>query len=366
MINSERNSRTSKKDLISRLEQQIAEEDTIDVESREEKKDKQLIPNNHEPKGSRSKQQYGWLRILAVVPLIIMVSGLGFYLLSTRFEKDKEYLVPLPKSSEVYSQNIELDPIVEVCSEPDFDNSPELESEQYAVVYVDNFELVESQGYEEQVSFASIVKLLGALVALEEYELDQEMSLIGEVDTKGSGLDLEVGEELSVYELLAASLIGSKNDAMYVLAQNYPEDGVEGYVDKMQLKAKYLGLDDTNVVNPVGFDDDNQYSTTRDISILAVVAMRNDTISELVSKPSYTLTTSTGRVEEVTNTNYLVGEVDGVIGLKTGYTEKAGLCLVSYVEDQRDFITIVMNSSDRTQESEDLIDWVRDNSKCNY
>jgi D-alanyl-D-alanine carboxypeptidase (penicillin-binding protein 5/6) len=132
----------------------------------------------------------------------------------------------------------------------------------------------------------------------------------------------------------------------------------------MNEKAAVLGMENTHVANPIGLDDPDQYSTPRDIAVLAIAAMKKDPIRDLVSRKNYMVETVSGRNISVENTNPLVGELSGVIGLKTGYTGQAGLCLVTYVDDNPDLIVIVLNAEDRGEASKNLINWVRDNYTC--
>lgn len=264
--------------------------------------------------------------------------------------------------SELYSK-YEVSRLVPRCTVSSQESVPEIKAKVYSVVYVENFQVVAEKNAEERVHFASIVKLLGILVTLDEYDIDQEFALLNEVDTQWNGLDLKVGESVRVEELIGAALVGSRNDAMYVLSQNYP-GGEEAFIAEMNTKAQVLGMKDTLVQNVIGLDDPDQYSTARDIGILSVVAMRNSVIRSTVSQSVYTVNTSSGRSEQIHNTNLLLGDVEGVVGLKTGYTGEAGLCLVSYVDDDCDFVTVVLNAEDRAEESRELIDWVRSSFSC--
>ncbi|MBN1618025.1 D-alanyl-D-alanine carboxypeptidase [Candidatus Dojkabacteria bacterium] len=299
--------------------------------------------------------------------LLLFIIFLGLAILSYLYFENipsREYIGPLTPPVEPLLVDEGILPDFHPRCENVGTDTPEVNAQSYFVFYADNFDVIASKNENEKVSFASIVKLLSSLVALEYYhDMDQELALLEPVDAQGSGLDIEIGETLSVRELLSAALVGSRNDAMYVLAQNYP-GGVNSFVEAMNKKARDLGMKDTLIENPIGFDNDKQYSSLRDIAVLSVTAMKNSFISETVSKASVIVTTSYGREEVVDSTNYLLWEVDGVIGLKSGYTENAGLCLVTYVDDNPDFITIVLNSEDRYEESKTLINWVRENYRC--
>jgi hypothetical protein len=250
------------------------------------------------------------------------------------------------------------------CSKVSGGTAPEINAGSYFAFYPENFQVAAEKNPDDKVAFASIAKLLGALVVLDNYDLSEEISLLDEVDTAGNGLDLVVGEKIEVEELLSAALVGSRNDAMYALAQNYP-GGQEAFIEAMNAKAAVLGMENTIVLDVVGLDAEGQHSTPRDIGVLAVAAMNREEIKNIVSQPAITVTTLQGREIAVESTNPLIGEVDGVIGLKTGYTGEAGLCLVTYVDDQVDFVVVVLNAEDRAIASQKLVEWVRANYSCN-
>lgn len=237
---------------------------------------------------------------------------------------------------------------------------PDIKAESYIGVFGEGFQTVIEENSDEQLPFASIVKLLGVLVSLDYFDMDDELALLEPVDDLGNGLDLSVGETLSFREILGAVLVGSKNDAMYILYQNYPGNG-DNFINEMNLLATEIGMKDTNVVNPIGLDSLGQVSTPHDLAILGLVSMKNDVIADYTGRTYYDILTSWGRDDRIWATNYLVGRLDGVIGLKTGYTEGAGLCLLSYVDYDHDFVTVVLNAEDRFTESEKLINWVKEN-----
>ncbi|MEA3357781.1 MAG: hypothetical protein U9Q67_05100, partial [Patescibacteria group bacterium] len=331
MVNQEKYTRESKKKMLQGLEKAVNDElRSLDNTVKD-------VDRAQEVRKGTSKNG---VKILLLVVAIIIIAAwrFGFYK-----EEAVEYCYvgPLMSSDVNYPGLLDM-PSPEVRRKCEVgDLSSEIKADSYMALYVDSYQIIAQKNVDDMRSFASMVKLLGALVALDYYDLSQELALLEDVDTQGNGLGLEVGESLSVQDLLGATLVGSKNDAMYVLVQNYP-GGHEAFISAVNKKAEILGLENTSVVNPVGFDNDAQYSTTRDIAALAVQALRNSIVAHLVSQPFYNLTSSTGREETIWTTNSLLGDVNGVVGVKTGFTEDAGQCLVVYVDDECDFITIVM------------------------
>jgi D-alanyl-D-alanine carboxypeptidase (penicillin-binding protein 5/6) len=301
---------------------------------------------------------YGSVIILGIV-LLLIFSGFK-YLGSEMKILGTSYVGPVKKGKQVNSNVIVSDNTIPLFKKVSDSSKPDIHAESYIAVFAEGFQVVVEDNTDEHLPFASIVKLLGVLVSLDYYDMDDELALLEPVDDLGNGLDLEVGETLSFREILGAVIVGSKNDAMYILYQNYPGNG-EKFIAEMNDLADQLGMNDTNVVNPVGLDSAGQVSTPRDLAILGIVAMKNDVISDYAGRTYYDVTTSIGREERVWATNYLVGRLEGVIGLKTGYTEGAGSCLISYVDDNYDFVTVVLNAEDRFEETEKLVNWVREN-----
>lgn len=356
MVNRDKYDRSSKKDLLRRLE-----DESLD--------DGDTVGCNDVPEGNLQEIAEGPKKdLLSFLPLLIPFIVISAVVVVVFFMSDKSqtlpYVGPLKNfDNRSLHSEYEVPEIIPRCVKSSQEMIPEINAEVYFAVYVENFQIVAEKNADEKVPFASIVKLLGILVALDKYDIDQDLALLEDVDTKWNGLDLEVGESVSVEDLIGAALVGSRNDAVYVLSQNYP-GGEEAFIIEMNKKAQILGMKDTLVRNVIGLDDPEQYSTASDIGILSVAAMRNSVIRGIVSRPVYAVEISSGRIEQIYNTNTLVGDVDGIVGLKTGYTGEAGLCLVSYVDVDRDFVTIVLNAEDRSEESNKLIEWVRGSFSC--
>lgn len=209
---------------------------------------------------------------------------------------------------------------------------------------------------------ASTTKIMTALVALDTYELDQVLKVNLPKLVDGQKMGLVRGEEIKFIDLLKGLLIYSANDAAEVMANNHP-GGRQLFIGLMNKKAKDLGLKDTHFENPTGFDGLGQYSTTKDLVILSKHAMKNPLFAELVSIKTEIVKSIDGKLtHRLTNINKLLGEVPGVLGVKTGWTENARENLVTYVErDGRKIMIAVLGSSDRFGETKELIDWIFEN-----
>lgn len=367
MINRDGYNKTAKKDVLRRLGRE-ARGKQLDVE-----KINTTTPVSPEvpvsvvqEKLQPSRKKVNLSLMLALVFCVGLISLWILYKdeVLDLFQPRRDYILSLvPNSFEDAPVLPAVDPSLSSCIRSEYAEDPEINAQAYIAVYEEDFQVVIQYNANRRLSFASIAKLMSVLVSLESYDTESELALLTAVDSQGSGMDLSVGESVRVYDLVAAAIVGSKNDAIYALAQNFP-GGEAAFVLKMNEKAVAMGLTGTNFVNPAGFDDPNQYSNVRDLAILSIVAMRHPVIKELASLMTYELTTSTGRIVEIDTTNGLLGEVGGVVGIKTGYTESAGLCLASYFENGRDFVTVVLNAEDRVEESKKLIEWVEQNYNC--
>jgi D-alanyl-D-alanine carboxypeptidase len=208
---------------------------------------------------------------------------------------------------------------------------------------------------------ASTTKILTALVALDTYEVSQVLK-VGKVSVEGQKMGLVQGEDMTFIDLLNGLLIYSANDAAEVLAQNHPA-GRSVFIGLMNKKVKDLGLTNSHFTNPVGLDDGAQYSTTRDLAIVAKYAMDIPLFAEIVGTKEKTVKSVDGRfVHRLVNINKLLGEVPGVLGVKTGWTENARENLVTYVNrNNRKIMVVVLGSSDRFGETKELIEWIYSN-----
>ena len=205
---------------------------------------------------------------------------------------------------------------------------------------------------------ASTTKIITALVAMDSYPLD-EILVVGNVDVDGQKMRLVPGERISVENLLYGLLIYSANDAAEVLAQNY-SGGRIAFINAMNLKASEFGLTDTFFENPTGFDGTNQKTTARDLIKTSKVAMQRSFFRKIVGTKEIVVESENGEiVHHLVNINKLVGEVDGVLGVKTGWTENARENLVTYVErGEKKVMVVVLGSQDRFGETKTLIDWI--------
>jgi serine-type D-Ala-D-Ala carboxypeptidase (penicillin-binding protein 5/6) len=205
-----------------------------------------------------------------------------------------------------------------------------------------------------RVSPASLTKMMTALVAIEAARLDETVTVSRAASREtGSRIGLKAGQQLRMRDLLAAMVVRSANDACRAIADHF---GVT-FVARMNQRAGALGLRDTQFVDPCGHDRPGQYSTAIDLARLAEQAMQHAEFARLARTARLTIATSDGRKFRFTNTNALLGRYEGVIGVKTGSTGRAGNCLVAIAErDGVRVVLVLLNARDRWWHAHGMLD----------
>lgn len=212
----------------------------------------------------------------------------------------------------------------------------------------------------ERLPMASLTKIMTAIIALENPKSDDQyivrsQDLVGE-DSMG----LLPGEKLSLEELLYGLMLPSGNDAAEVLASNYIY-GRESFVKAMNNKAKALGLIDTQFSNPSGLQGDGvQYTTAYDLLIITRYALENfPLLRKIVSTYEHQIpATLSHQSYHLFNETNLLSTYPGVKGVKTGYTPEAGMCLVTYFENEdHKIIGILLNSENRREEMRNFLNY---------
>lgn len=212
-------------------------------------------------------------------------------------------------------------------------------------------------GKNEKLRFApaSTVKIMTALISLENYDLKQIFTAKNISLVDGSKMRLVEGEMMSVENLLYGMMLPSGNDAAFVLANSFPS-GYNGFIGAMNLKAKELELDNTKFVDSAGLDDKN-YSTAFDLARLAAYAMQKPNFAKVVGTRFVSVTDTSGKnVHDLYNLNELLG-IEGVNGVKTGFTDEAGGVLVTSLNRSgRNYIIVVLASKDRFGDTYNVIE----------
>lgn len=208
---------------------------------------------------------------------------------------------------------------------------------------------------------ASTQKLLTALLIVESGDLDRPVRVaLSDTQTEEVKLGVRPGEVYTRRQLLEVLLVHSVNDVARTLARDNA-GSVEAFAEKMNAKAQELGMRRSHFVNPNGLPDARQYSTARDMTRLALAAYRSPTIRRIVSTKSLAFEYASGRVREFQNTNRILREYPYCTGMKTGYTQAAGHCLISSgSKDGREVIVVALGDRNRAclwQDSYSLLAW---------
>ena len=215
----------------------------------------------------------------------------------------------------------------------------------------DSGEVLYEKDAARRMRIASTTKIMTALVVLEHARLTDTITVTNDHMVEGSSMYLKPGETVTVEELLYGLMLCSGNDAALALADCC--GGLEVFVAAMNDKAAALGMTDTSFANPNGLDDENHYSTARDMAVLAAYAAQDPTFRRICSTRTATVG---GRT--MTNHNKLLWRYDGCIGVKTGYTRHAGRILVSAAErGESQLIAVTLADPDDWRDHAALLDY---------
>ena len=212
----------------------------------------------------------------------------------------------------------------------------------------------------KQVKMASTTKIMTSLVIIENCDLSETIEVSKKAaSTGGSRLGLKTGDKITIKDLLYGLMLCSGNDAAVALAE-YAGGDIQGFAELMNKKASELGLANTHYESPHGLDSDGHYTTAYELAILTDYALKNETFSKIVGTKNYTITIN-GYPKNLSNTNELLGYLNGVYGVKTGFTNGANRCLVTACKrDEMDIICVVLGADTkkyRTQDSIKLIEY---------
>lgn len=220
----------------------------------------------------------------------------------------------------------------------------------------------------EKIPIASTTKILTCIIALETLDFNKNpIYTISQnaASATGSTLGLKYNKTISLQDLLYGLMLRSGNDCAILLAEIISED-VNSFSLLMNKKAKELNLSNSNFTTPHGLDDENHYSTAYDLAILTDYALNNPTFKQIVSCKEKNIVLN-GIPTTIRNTNELLGNYDGIYGVKTGFTFNAGRCLISaYKNTDFDLIIAVFGANSKSIRSKDtktLINYINSNFK---
>lgn len=202
---------------------------------------------------------------------------------------------------------------------------------------------------EKSLKPASLTKVMTALVAIEQGDLNKPVTITSEmIGVEPTKAGYRVGEVILLRDLIKAAMIESDNDAAMAIAIGVGGD-MRRFIDMMNLKALRMRMENTQFMNPSGLDHPNHYSTASDLLKLAEYAIRNPLFDEIskLNEHTYVSVGANPRRFVAKTHNRLLGKYAYAVGIKTGYTSKAGPCFIARAKkDGVDCVIVMMNSKE--------------------
>ncbi len=232
---------------------------------------------------------------------------------------------------------------------------PTINSKRYAVYDRASGRCIYGKDENKQTAMASTTKIMTIIIIVENCNLNDMVTITSKAaGTGGSRLGLQTGDKITVNDLLYGLMLRSGNDAAVALAI-HTSGSVEEFAKLMNQKAEELELKDTHFVTPHGLDNPNHYTTAYELAKITDYALKNEIIAKIVKTKTTTIYIN-GKPKQINNTNELLDNVDGVYGVKTGFTNNAGRCLVTSVKrGDMDLIIVVLGADTRKDRAKDSI-----------
>lgn len=242
-------------------------------------------------------------------------------------------------------------------------NPPKLNSRAAIIFDRESKTVIYDKNINEKRAMASTTKIMTAIITLEQGNLDDVVEVSKKAaNIGGSRLGLSTGDKIKLRDLLYGLLLRSGNDAAIQIALHIG-GSVEGFAELMNNKAKELGLQNTHFVTPHGLDDPNHYTTAYELALLTDYALDIEEFAKIVNTKQTTISINSNQMT-ITNTNELLGNLEGVNGVKTGFTNNAGRCLVtSTTRNNWQIITIVLGAYTKKFRTKDSIELIEYNYK---
>ena len=240
------------------------------------------------------------------------------------------------------------------------DTKPTINSRRYAVYDRLSGRCIYGKDETKDSAMASTTKIMSAVIVVENCNLSDIVTITSKAaGVGGSRLGLHTDDKISVNDLLYGLMLRSGNDAAVALAI-HTAGSVEEFANLMNQKAEVLGLTNTHFVTPHGLDNSEHYTTAYELAKITDYALKNETIAKIVKTKTTTISIN-GNPMQINNTNELLGNINGVYGVKTGFTNNAGRCLVTSVKrGDMDLIIVVLGADtrkDRASDSMKLIEY---------
>ena len=268
----------------------------------------------------------------------------------------------------VYADNVnELEEVVieenekqEIEAAASSDTKPTINSRRYAVYDRLSGRCIYGKDENKQTAMASTTKIMTSIIVVENCNLSDIVTITSKAaGTGGSRLGLHTDDKITVNDLLYGLMLRSGNDAAVALAI-HTAGSVDEFAKLMNQKAEELGLTNTHFVTPHGLDNSEHYTTAFELAVITDYALKNEIIAKVVKTKSTIISINENHIQ-INNTNELLGNVEGVYGVKTGFTNNAGRCLVTSVKrGDMDLIIVVLGADtrkDRAKDSMKLIEY---------
>ena len=285
-------------------------------------------------------------KIIILVLLLVMVNNFFVY------ADDENELLNEPIIEENDKKEIE--------AAASSNTKPTINSRRYAIYDRLSERCIYGKDENKQTAMASTTKIMTAIIVVENCKLEDVVTITAKAaGTGGSTLGINKDDKITVNDLLYGLMLRSGNDAAVALAI-HTAGSVEEFANMMNQKAKQLNLKNTHFVTPHGLDNEEHYTTAYELAKITDYALKNKTIAKIVATKSTTIYINE-MPRQINNTNELLGNVEGVYGVKTGFTNNAGRCLVTSVKrGDMDLIVVVLGADtrkDRAKDSMKLIEY---------
>ena len=297
-----------------------------------------------------------------IVGLISVLASLFFLVRENILKRNFPLNSPLPtfltafENAQVSTLGLWL-PSIDYAQNKTF-SAPDISAQAGLVYDLKTQKVLFAKNSQKRLPMASLSKIMTAVVAIEHQRSDDRYAVLKSDLVGENAMGLSEGEVLTLEDLLYGLILTSGNDAAETLARN--SIGRTQFIKAMNDKAKSLGLSDTHFTNPTGLEGDGlQYTTPYDLLILTNYALQYPLFRSVVATFDYHIPyADTHKEYYLENETNLLASYPGVLGVKTGYTPEAGLCLVTYLNyDGHKIIGVILGSDNRRQEMKDLLDY---------
>ena len=297
------------------------------------------------------------------------ICGLLFFIGLALVMKDKLEITEAGKKIFGQSINITEPSLIKHPTRKTSASDPNIYAKAAYLIDLNSFYPMYEKAENEKLPIASTTKMATAIVILENHnnKLQDPVTITSSmINVEGSDIQLKVGEEITVENLLNGLLIMSGNDTAYALAEYF--GGKDKFVAEMNDKVLQIGAQNTKYQDPAGLNDEG-YSTSKDLALIAAYGLKNKIFADIVKTGTKTVTSTDGRiVHDLKNSNRMMRSEESLyypyaIGIKTGFTNEAGHVLVSCAENNgHKILGVVLNTEENSltasaKESKKLLEW---------